>query len=73
MLVQNRVRFIQDKRGKDFNKLTPEEDALASKALYTGHAVFWQDVISLVNANYPNLNMIPGNQLESGNIIQPVD
>ncbi|MDA8213040.1 MAG: hypothetical protein M0021_14360 [Clostridia bacterium] len=63
-MLQNRVRFSHDVVGKDFYKLSQDEADLVSKALYTGHAVFWQDGVNLVNSNYPNLNAIPGDQVE---------
>lgn len=72
-MFQNRVRFLNDTAGKDFYKLTREEDELISKALYTGHAVFWQDGVNMINANYPSLNAIPGYQVETGYSTLPVD
>ena len=72
-MFQNRVRFSHDMVGKDFAKLTQEETDLVSKALYTGHAVFWQDGVNMVNSNYPQLNAVPGYQVEPAYSNLPVE
>ncbi|HEX3032670.1 MAG TPA: hypothetical protein VHS59_10575 [Bacillota bacterium] len=63
-MLNSKVRFVRNSYEKDYPKMTQEESDLVTKALYTGHAVFWQDGVTLVDANYPMLNTVPGYQVQ---------
>lgn len=68
MLI-NRVRLAGDSKERPYFQISQEDAELVDKALYTGHAVFWENEISMQNAEYPELNKIPGNQVKQEEIL----
>lgn len=55
-MLRNKVHFPGESVGREFNQLSGEEADLVSKALYTGHAVFSEDGVSLTETNNPRFS-----------------
>ncbi|HEX3031162.1 MAG TPA: hypothetical protein VHS59_02800 [Bacillota bacterium] len=68
-MLTNTVRMGFGAGEKPYSRITMEENDLVSKALYTGHAVFWENGISFVDSGYPQLNKIPGNQVRQEDVL----